>query len=278
MRHNIHKLALEFFLRRGIHIKAENEPPKETRDQHSTPYYIWRTQRDNRVRSRHAEHEGKIYSWDNPPEGGHPGEDYNCRCWAEAYTPSITEGAIQKTTSIVDEGLYKWTWEDFVLHFYTGGGKPITLWEIGHLQDAINISEKKIYQKVEAQIATQVRGQGPGDVDYWFENSYSFRAISYPHGQSVVRGHFIGNAIQHEDKYIISGNMYYFFDDEFTDPLDIREYVTGKTSNPAAFDPATIRITDLLGTRFYVMDHWKTRIQLTVNVNETGSIYQEADD
>ena len=23
--------------------------------------------------------------WDDPPEGGHSGEDYGCRCWAEAY-------------------------------------------------------------------------------------------------------------------------------------------------------------------------------------------------
>lgn len=46
--------------------------------------YIWRTQRDERVRSSHAQHEGEVYSWDNPPaDTGHPGQDYQCRCWAE---------------------------------------------------------------------------------------------------------------------------------------------------------------------------------------------------
>ena len=50
-------------------------------------YYIWRTEKDDRVRGKHAEREGKIFNWHIPPEGGHPGEDYNCRCWAEPYRP-----------------------------------------------------------------------------------------------------------------------------------------------------------------------------------------------
>lgn len=45
--------------------------------------YIWRTVKDNRVREEHADLEGETFSWDAPPEPGHPGEDYNCRCFAE---------------------------------------------------------------------------------------------------------------------------------------------------------------------------------------------------
>lgn len=48
-------------------------------------YYIWRTEEDDRVRSSHAQREGQIFAWDEPPEGGHPGEDYNCRCVAEEF-------------------------------------------------------------------------------------------------------------------------------------------------------------------------------------------------
>ena len=48
-------------------------------------YYIWRTKGDDKVRSKHAEREGKIFNKHIPPEGGNPGEDYNCRCWAEPY-------------------------------------------------------------------------------------------------------------------------------------------------------------------------------------------------
>lgn len=45
--------------------------------------YTWRTAGDSRVRDEHAEREGEVFEWSDPPSGGHPGEDYNCRCWAE---------------------------------------------------------------------------------------------------------------------------------------------------------------------------------------------------
>lgn len=50
---------------------------------HGMGEYIWRTAGDGKVRSSHADRDGKTYSWDNPPEGGHPGEAPNCRCTAE---------------------------------------------------------------------------------------------------------------------------------------------------------------------------------------------------
>ncbi|MFQ5443539.1 MAG: phage minor head protein [Nitrospinales bacterium] len=53
-------------------------------------FYIWRTRRDSNVRSSHAEREGKIFRWDDPPDGGHPGEDYGCRCWAAPVTADVT--------------------------------------------------------------------------------------------------------------------------------------------------------------------------------------------
>lgn len=45
--------------------------------------YVWNTVRDNRVREEHAVRQGETYSWDEPPEDGHPGEAINCRCFAE---------------------------------------------------------------------------------------------------------------------------------------------------------------------------------------------------
>lgn len=42
--------------------------------------YQWRTVRDERVRPWHAEREGKIFAWDNPPFDGHPREAPFCRC------------------------------------------------------------------------------------------------------------------------------------------------------------------------------------------------------
>lgn len=47
--------------------------------------YIWQTSGDERVRDEHAQNDGKIFSWDDPPDTGHPGEDIQCRCVALPY-------------------------------------------------------------------------------------------------------------------------------------------------------------------------------------------------
>ena len=51
--------------------------------------YIWSTSRDQRVRDRHAELDGKRFKWGEPPvvdertgRRAEPGQDYQCRCCA----------------------------------------------------------------------------------------------------------------------------------------------------------------------------------------------------
>ncbi|QJE73761.1 minor capsid protein [Aerophototrophica crusticola] len=53
--------------------------------------YVWRTMRDERVRPSHAERDGKVFRWSDPPQGGHPGEASNCRCWAEPVEAPVEE-------------------------------------------------------------------------------------------------------------------------------------------------------------------------------------------
>jgi hypothetical protein len=50
--------------------------------------YIWRTSGDGSVCPKCAKNEGKLFSWDEPPIGRHPGETASCssewcRCYAE---------------------------------------------------------------------------------------------------------------------------------------------------------------------------------------------------
>jgi SPP1 gp7 family putative phage head morphogenesis protein len=47
--------------------------------------YVWSTSHDERVRDSHSENDGKVFSWSDPPETGHPGEDIQCRCVALPY-------------------------------------------------------------------------------------------------------------------------------------------------------------------------------------------------
>ena len=45
--------------------------------------YMWSTSGDERVRESHAEKDGQIFEYSNPPaDTGHPGHDFNCRCVA----------------------------------------------------------------------------------------------------------------------------------------------------------------------------------------------------
>lgn len=47
--------------------------------------YIWRTSGDERVRDDHKANNGKTFRWDQPPKKtGHPGQDIQCRCIAQA--------------------------------------------------------------------------------------------------------------------------------------------------------------------------------------------------
>lgn len=46
-------------------------------------HYRWRGVLDNRERKAHVAREGRLFSWDDPPADGHPGEPVRCRCSAE---------------------------------------------------------------------------------------------------------------------------------------------------------------------------------------------------
>lgn len=77
-----YRKAFVQYLRKGTPLDVSF---KAMAREHSETHYIWRTSGDDRVRASHAANNGRIFSWDAPPETGHPGVDYNCRCWAEPY-------------------------------------------------------------------------------------------------------------------------------------------------------------------------------------------------
>ena len=71
-----YRAAFVEYLRRGTPIRLS------LKDTGVTVRYVWRTQRDERVRTSHRMNEGRIFLWSDPPDTGDPGEDYNCRCEA----------------------------------------------------------------------------------------------------------------------------------------------------------------------------------------------------
>jgi len=68
--------------------KLNGNLTKERQQDLGVDGYIWRTVGDERVRDTHEENDDQFFTWDNPPaETGHPGEDIQCRCWAEPVLP-----------------------------------------------------------------------------------------------------------------------------------------------------------------------------------------------
>lgn len=51
--------------------------------------FVWRTVGDDRVRDEHADRDGEVYSYDDPPDGELPGEPILCRCYAEPYLDDL---------------------------------------------------------------------------------------------------------------------------------------------------------------------------------------------
>lgn len=265
-----YRKAFVQYLRKGTSIEVSLKAVGE----HPATHYIWRTQGDDKVRSSHAVNNGKIFAWDNPPQTGHPGEDYNCRCTAEACTPEVNESSSQVVSSIVDEGLSRWAWYDFVLHYYFGGGEPVQLSQVGHLQDVINASREHVFRGVERQVFKDARATKSGTLNDIFENTYPYYSVSFVHGRSTVEGSYNGSVTKKGNELHINVEVVYNFKDVFTDPLDIREREDG-SSNPKAIQ-ANELIDSEVGGQFYdIFDSWTTHIAATIHIDENKSGYRE---
>ncbi len=217
--------------------------------------YVWRTQGDSKVRTAHQENNGKVFTRNNPPATGHPGEDYNCRCIAEPYIQGVTEYANQTVISDTSESSDTWGNVRFIDHARNGGGKDLTLRKTGHLNGVINyyFYTLGIMKRVNQQIVQKAKELGNSQhFEYFFKNSYIFGSTNgaiqyglstaspslyeklfgeptpeylYCFGGSVVRGTFKGEAIYHNNFISITGIVDYEYEDEFTDPASIREYL-----------------------------------------------------
>lgn len=59
--------------------------------------YIWRSVKDEQVRASHAALDGKKRLWSETP---YPGQDYNCRCWAE----KLSNDVVSRKNAILNKG------------------------------------------------------------------------------------------------------------------------------------------------------------------------------
>lgn len=78
--------------------------------------YIWRAVGDENVRPEHAVLNGTIRAWSESPD---PGDDHNCRCWAEKVSDTIEKEELKPPefqepkipgTDIPDQGVPEQGW------------------------------------------------------------------------------------------------------------------------------------------------------------------------
>jgi hypothetical protein len=262
-----------------FNIQHKTQLSNEEQQEAGYTHYVWHTQGDDRVRGAHAVNEGRLFSWNNPPVTGHPGEDYNCRCWAEPYVSGKTEYA-EQILDVVQADEEKWGTADFIKHFYFGRGRPVTLPEVGHLAGLINYYFYHIvregndtYDRINSQVINIARQQGPGSVSYGFENSYSeFSDYSFVFGGGTVSGVFSGTARQNKGMLLIQGRINYRYDDTFTDPASIREIIRG-SSEPLDASILELLVTDAYGVFYDIIGRWQTTFSAEVKIDANESIF-----
>ena len=118
-------------------LNAENDKPK-------TGYYIWHTVEDEKVRVSHAALNGTLRDWADSPN---PGEDYNCRCWADRLGNTIL-------SSMDDEDIIAFIQEHEGLknHMYLDSKGNVTI-GMGE-----NLSSKKMLENTKFIIRDPVKG------------------------------------------------------------------------------------------------------------------------
>lgn len=230
-------------------INAELQKPQRG-------YYVWHTVHDDHVRADHAAKDGMIRAWEDSPD---PGDDFNCRCWAEPLNQAT--GLTQTVISTVQDRP-KWIWTDFVAYFYNGDGKTVSLSEIGLLSGVIDHARSEIFPRVESQIENKARTIVNGEPFDSFARSYDFGDVSFSLGNSTLKGSITGRVLKEDKILIVDAQVEYLFFDQFTDPLSMRQNQTGTSlsKNADAY-------TEVGGTSYDIVDRWLTKVTGTIETS-----------
>jgi len=241
-----------------------------------TERYVWETRGDSKVRLSHRRNEGKIYRWDTPPPTGHPGQDYNCRCLALPFVEGKTEYAYFLDTDSLASSGRRWTDLDFVEHFYRGGGRYVTLSEIGQFAKIVQeyayySNGDGAYNRLKSQIADWARELKTPI--YHFGDKYSFKNVAYSHGYATVGGDFLGSIVPKGDMIKIDGICSFSFHDVFTDPTSLRQNLTGTSSRSERLPSVLESLSELGGEAYEVVGYWQAQFHALVLKDKYKSAY-----
>lgn len=84
-------------------------------------FYEWVTLQDPRVRAAHAARSEKVFRRDTPPDGGHPSQDFGCRCYAKAMSINGYWSRVNTSVAAFVADLEEWEGNVHHMHLDTRG-------------------------------------------------------------------------------------------------------------------------------------------------------------
>jgi RHS repeat-associated protein len=156
---------------------------------------------------------------------------------------------------------------DFVWHFYFGSGSPVTLSDIGHLENVKNVANSNPdggAYRFGNQIANTASGIAKpynGPFSDSFSNTYDFGSIVWAMGSGTLSGIYEGNMTSTPNSngpggtYSYSGAGNLFYRDIFTDPLDLIQLMYGDSNAPEV-PTWLVNAANLGGTPFVIYGGW----------------------
>ncbi len=147
--------------------------------------YIWRTVEDDKVRASHEQYNRTTRAWSGSPN---PGEDENCRCWAEPIKDGINPvypelflipaskiGSFIKGVFFVTKTIKEFYKENKIEDYTQHGNLRASQREISseEIQEAIKTAKetKKITEKIGKYGTTQIHYEGSNGVTVVEETS-----------------------------------------------------------------------------------------------------------
>lgn len=265
----------DFLKAKALYTRAATKAQrKNAPENHATTHYIWRTRQDGLVRDDHAANDGKIFAWDNPTPTGHPGDGYNCRCWAEPLSEPLKEQKSQRVTSPVNDQPRAWGLIDFLFQYQFGDGKTFSLEEIGLLGRIIHHAQTynqedagggTTFERIERQIFRKARKEGPGLLTDTFKNGkHDFGPVVWAFGHVPIWGGIKAHIREMGQYFIIEADIDYNFQDRVA---DLANTYDEKIPNSGLDTPGS--------TPFYITGKWRTRLDATIRKNSHESLFPD---
>lgn len=239
--------------------------------------YIWRTRSDGRVSDEHAANNGKVFTRDNPPPTGHPGQGYGCRCVAEAVNNPRNSSWLDRTIRHIRKALSakpKWQDAHLSLHFFVVEGRSVGLKSIGLYDEVRRQYESDYLGAFISQIENKAKTQPDGYLADTFNATYDFLPTLTALGHANMTGKFQGEVVSVSDgQRFLIGEASFEFYDRFKDPLSVAEiYSDARNLIAGDFSEADLsetfkEIANLGGTPFDITGGWEMKdVQLVLSV------------